>query len=531
MMISTKPRRGMRTTLAAMALLLAATGCASKAERAAEAMNEGVQLAAAGQYGAAAAKFNLAVSLRDDLPALWLARARNLVQLKDYSGAFASYRNALDQDRTNREALDAVSQLALATGDLDLAKDYAGQILALDPNDVNAQLVSGTVSLRRGRLDEAMTTVEKTLTQEPANEAARVLKSRILQRRGDAAAALALIEPIFTAGGGSVDLRRQLVSLYEHDGFGAGLARVAARNAADRPRDVAAQIEWARQLILAGRAAQAATVLGAAHRADPSDATRAQTVAMLLDADVSGADTAHLFAAADAEPSLAVALAQHALSVRDPATAVARLAPMAAARPLDATTTDLHAAYALALAQVGRGAEAARRAAAVLAIDPAEPIALAARAITAIDARNLDGAMRDARIVARDNPGSANAVALLAQIYRLRGDQAAAQATINGAFNDNEEDSAFLALYVGQAIANGKAADAESEVRAFTIRHPASVLGWRLRAQICSAIKDGACVSRARAMIGRLHGQVIALPATPPEEMTAERDAQTVAPQ
>ncbi|RZM07529.1 MAG: hypothetical protein EOP67_73130, partial [Sphingomonas sp.] len=156
MTTTTKPRRRHpHARLAAIALLLAVNGCASKQERAANAMNEGVQLAAAGQYAAAAVKFNLAVSLRDDIPALWIARARNQVQLKDYGGAFSSYRNALDQDRTNREALDAVSQLALATNDLDLAKDYATQILALDPNDINAQLVSGTISYRRGRLDEA----------------------------------------------------------------------------------------------------------------------------------------------------------------------------------------------------------------------------------------------------------------------------------------------------------------------------------------------------------------------------------------
>ncbi|WP_375420731.1 tetratricopeptide repeat protein [uncultured Sphingomonas sp.] len=531
MTTSTKPRHGMRTALAAMALLLAVSGCTSKEELAAEAMNEGVELYTAGQYDAAAAKFNYAVSLRDDIPALWLARARNQIELKDYGGAFGSYRNALDQDRSNREALQAVSQLALATNDLDLAKDYASQILALDPTDTNAQLVSGTVSFRRGRLDEALATVDKTLAREPANEAARVLKSRILQRRGDNAAALALISPIFAAGGGSPDLRRQLVSLYERDGNGIGLARVAERNAAAQPRDPAAQIEWARQLILSGRAARAATVLSAAHRIDSGDATRAQTVAMLLDADVSGADTASLFAAAAAEPSLAIALAQHAIAVRDPAIAIARLAPMAAARPLAAATTDLHAAYALALAQVGRGQEAAQRAAAVLAIDPAEPIALLARAFTAIAARNLDAAMRDARIVARDNPGSPNVVALLAQIYRLRNDQASAEATINGAFNDNEENPAFLALYVAQALTSGKAADVQSEVRAFTIRHPASVLAWRLRAQICTATKDAACVSRARALIGRLHGQQIALPPVPPEEQTAERDLQTAMPQ
>ena len=527
---SKQPAQRLRTSFAALALLLAATGCTSKAQRASDAMNEGIQLNAAGQFAAAAVKFNLAVSLRDDVPALWIARARNQVQLRDYGGAFGSYRNALDQDRTNREALDAVSQLALATNDLDLAKDYATQILALDPSDINAQLVSGTVAFRRGRLDEASAAVDKALAQNSTNETALVLKSRILQRRGDASGALAQIAPIFAAGGGGADLRRQLVSIYEREANGVGLARVAMRNAAEQPRDAAVQIEWARQLILSGRVPRAAAVLRAIHRVDAGDATRALTVAMLLDADVGGADTAALFGSGSSEPSLAVALAQHALAVGDPATAIARLGPLAAARPLTAATTDLHATYAHALARIGRGPDAARRAAAVLAIDPAEPNALGARALVEIATGDLDAARRDARVVARDNPGSTNAVALLAQIYRLSNDRAGADATINGAFNDNEEDSAFLSLYAAQALAAGRAADVQSVMRAFTIRHPASVVAWRLRAQLCAAVKDASCVSRSNAIIARLHGRPTPLPAVPPEEQVAEADLRTGAP-
>ena len=509
---------------ALLALLLATAACSSRAERAAEAMAQGVQLNAAGQYAAAAERFSYAVKMRDDLPALWIARARNQVQMNDYGGAFASYRAALDQDRSNREALDAVAQLSLATNDLDKANDYAEQILALDPSDINAKLMRSTVSFRRGRLDESTEMVDKLLAQDPGNEPARVLKSRILQRRGEPAQALALIAPIFDGGGGTADLRRQLVSIYEREANGRGLLRVAERNARDRPQDANTQIDYAMQLLLNGRMPQAARVLNLVGRIAATDTARDRIVAMLTDADLTPGEVDAMLATLPAvEPSLAIAAAQHAVAENDAAGALARLAPLVAAQPLAVATTDLHAAHALALAQVGQVAEAARRADAVLAIDPAEPGALAARALAQIATRDLNGALRDVRIVARDAPGSPAAASLLAQVYRARRDPGAAAMTITSAFNDNPENSGFLKRYVAQLVATGRTDDAIDIARAFAIRHPASVLTWRLRARLCTRVRDGACVARAQAMDARLHGRAVPMPATPNEEVVAEQ--------
>lgn len=510
---------------AAVAALLAVSACSSKAERAAEAMAEAVQLNAAGQYRAAALKFDRAVQLRDDLPALWIARARNQVQMRNYGGAFRSYRNALDQDRTNREALDAVAQIALAISDLDNAEDYANQILALDPNDMNAQLVRTTVELRRGRLDSASDMVEKALAQDGTNEQARVLKSRILQRRGDAAGALALIAPIFDAGGGSPDLRQQLMSLYQRSADGNGLLRVAERNARDQPRDAASQIAYAKYLLLTRRFPQAATVLDRVHRIEASDATREQTLTMLTDADVPLADVDAMLATLPSpQTSLAIAAAEYGSSHGAGAAARRRLAGLVQAQPLSAGTTDLHAAYAYALVQTGQVADAARRATAVLAIDPDEPIALGARALAEIAGRDLDAALRDARVVARDNPNSASAVALLAQVYRAGGDPGSAASAITSGFNDNQDDAEFLALYVAQLVATGRATDAAMVARSFTIRQSASVLAWRLRAQLSAAAGDPAAAARARGLVARLHGQPVPLPPTPADEQMAQRD-------
>lgn len=516
---------------ALLALVLATAACSSKAQRAADAMQQGIQLNSAGQYRAAAERFNYAVGLRDDIPALWIARARNQVQMNDYGGAFASYSNALDQDRTNREALDAVGQLSLATNDLDKAKDYASQILTLDPTDINAQLMLASVSFRRGRLDEADGMVDKTLKQDPNAEPALVLKSRILQRRGDLVASERLIAPIFDRGGGSADLRRQLVSIYERTADANGLARVAERDAHDRPRDPDVQTMFAKTLLLIGRLPQAAAILNTIHRVAAIDATRDSTVAMLVDADISLDDVNRMLSTlTTVEPSLAIAVAQYALVRGDAYFAERKLAPLVGNAPLSAGNSDLHATYALALARLGRIPEAARRAAAILAIDPEEPAALTARTLTEIAAKNFDAALRDARIVLRDDPGSAGAYALVAQVYQAQGAMLMANSEITSGFNDNNEDPEFLKLYAAQLVANGRAEDAANIVRSFTIRHAASVAAWTMRNQFCRSAKDAACVARTGAIIDRLHGKAVAMPAAPPEEQIAERDLAQGAP-
>ena len=135
--------------------------CSSPAQRAADAQAQAQSLAESGLYAAAAERFDYAVKMRDDLPDLWIMRARNQVKMRDFLGAFASYQSALDLDKTNREALDAVAQLSVATNDMDRAQKYAEQILILDPNDDSALLVKATVLFRRAVCAPSLSTTRR----------------------------------------------------------------------------------------------------------------------------------------------------------------------------------------------------------------------------------------------------------------------------------------------------------------------------------------------------------------------------------
>ncbi len=515
---------GKRRSVVALAVLgLALAGCQSAAERAAAAMAQGQQLAAAGQYVAAQQQFDLAVAARDDLPELWMLRARNQVALADYAGAFASYRNALDQDRTNREALDALAQLTLASNRIDDAKDYAEQILALAPDDPTATLVVATVAFRTGRYDTAADTVAKLLAQSPDNERALVLSSRLEQRRGRYTQAIALLAPIFDKSGGSDELRKQLTDLYSRQSYATGLLAIARRDAADRPQDKVAQRAFGQRLAMVGQYGEAIAALDGAHKLELGDAERAATVRALADAEASPAALATAASGSGTlQPDLILALAEYAIARGDIASAATILSGPSG--PLDTSTADREGALAYIAAATGRIAEARQRAQATLALDAGQPYALMARALAALASNDADAALRDARTVVSDNQQFATGYALLARVLAARGDRMLAEKAFFDANNADRDDPLALRQLAAMLVARGRAADALSYVRSYTIRNPASLAGWTLRQDLCRRTGDAACARRAGSLIARLHGANVVLPPVPADELVGERD-------
>lgn len=511
-------------TIPIAALALALSACQSANERAAAAQAQAQQLAAMGDYRGAQKQFDMAVRLRDDSPDLWIARARNQIQLGNYSGAFGSFRAALDQDRSNREAIDALAQLSLASNSLDDAGRYADQLLAIDPGSLNGRLVRATVALRRGRLDAAEQMTKALLAEQPDQEVVRVLASRVAEQRGDLKQAQALIASIFAQGGGSPDLRRQLAALYQRDYDTRALLTVARREADARSTDRDAQIALARVQLLLGQDDAAAATLAALYKPGADDATRDATVTMLADADVAPARLAAALKRVSApSPALVLAIAEYAVRREDWATARRLLAPYDGQAPT-AATTDAQGALAAALAGSGDAAGATRLANAVLAFDEDQPMALTARATAALAQGDANAALRDARVVLRDDPTSPYAYALLARIYRAQGDTLLADRTLADGARTATDDATMLRLYATMLAQRDRLDEALSLARAFTLRNPLSASAWATRQRLCRAGSDPACAARSTAILAKLHGQTVSVPPPPPEETTGSPD-------
>jgi tetratricopeptide (TPR) repeat protein len=498
--------------------------CSSPAQRAADAQAQAQSLTESGLYAAAAERFDYAVKMRDDLPDLWIMRARNQVKMRDFLGAFASYQSALDLDKTNREALDAVAQLSVATNDMDRAQKYAEQILILDPNDDSALLVKATALFRRGQLNSSQDIVNRVLSDAPDNQTALTLKSRILMWRGDVAGALGAILPIFNRGTGSFDLLQQLATLYGRLSDGRGLLSVAERIAHEQPKDAPFQLAFAKQLFLAGRTAEAASLLNAVHRAAPSNNLRVQTVSMFGDAALSTGQIMRGVATLSApDPSLAAAVVQYGLE-RSEFAVTAPLVHILMARPLTSETAPFYGLYAQVLAQTNHRSDALNLAAATLSIDKGEPSALWAQAIVNLSRHNFPAALRDAQRVISENPSHAYAAKTAAQIFEMANDNLMGDKTLADGFNANKNDAQFFTAQTQQILKRGRTEDALDTARSFTIRNNASVTGWMTRQAVCRAAGKTDCVSRSVAILARLHGRNTPLLSAPPEEVIAQRD-------
>ena len=77
------------------------------------------------------------------------------VQLGAYQDAYYAYDRAHELDRTDVETVSTLAQLALLSGNMDLAEKHAKNLELLRPDHPVIKLAYGYVALKRMDLDEA----------------------------------------------------------------------------------------------------------------------------------------------------------------------------------------------------------------------------------------------------------------------------------------------------------------------------------------------------------------------------------------
>lgn len=137
---------------------------------------------------------NRALILRDDVAEFHIARGRIEYAAGVPTAAFDSYFNALTLDATNPEALQAVSQLGLQTGNIRESLRATDTLVLLNPGDTTALITRGVHSLISNRLDEADGYATRALAANPSSDEAMILRSRIMYLKGRYEDALALLE-------------------------------------------------------------------------------------------------------------------------------------------------------------------------------------------------------------------------------------------------------------------------------------------------------------------------------------------------
>jgi tetratricopeptide (TPR) repeat protein len=521
----TSRRRFRRVLLASTLLALAA--CQSPSEKAGALGAQAQQLFEQQRYWETAFVLQKALKARDDMPELWLLMGRAKIAMGDYPGAYAAYRSALDLDRANREAMAAVAQLSLNRGDFAGADDIATQIQALAPDDVLAALVRGYAALGQQRYDDALGIADGLIKQDGSNVGARVIRSMALERQGRIEEALASLKPV--ADQSSPDLFNQLQRLYERTADPRAVAAVLRRQLAASPQRAELRLGLARQAYMLGMNNEGAAQLAVPMLRSNKDDLRQSAIAVWME---SGAAPAAVIASVASlphdVPGLRLALAQYLLARGMGTEALAQLKDVGP--PANATADDASRQGTLALAEAmtGQQQSAAARAAATLKLDDNEPFALMALARLALARGDTNQALRDARVVLRDNPRLTMAYRLLAEVYVKRDEQQLADRTMDDGAAANPDSGEYLAFNIPRLIAQGDVDQAMDLSRDFTIRNPSSMTGWLTRLQACRKAGDAECVRRGSIIAARLAGKGGAFPAIPENERPTDQPRWTI---
>lgn len=169
------------------------SGCSYvKAHQARAAYGEYQDALAAGDLVQARNALVKLVHTEQDVGDYWIELGKLQLQMADYRGAYDSFSHAHELDRSNVEVLSTMAQMALLSGDLDLANEHADALALVSPSNPVVTDVRGFVALKAGEYDKAEQLADTVLAQSPNEPFAKILKSRVFisEHRLDDAIAL-----------------------------------------------------------------------------------------------------------------------------------------------------------------------------------------------------------------------------------------------------------------------------------------------------------------------------------------------------
>jgi predicted Zn-dependent protease len=420
---------------AATALSLLLGGCSSPEERARQSFSEYQVAAAAGDLFKARIALLQVVAAKDDVSAYWEELAKVQVELGAFNDAYYAYTRAYELDRTNGQILANLTQLALISGNIDLAERHARELELVLPNDPAIKLARGYAALRRRSLDEADRQADALLQMLPYEPGAKLLKARILVARGELDDATSLLEGQLRVKPDDVGSLKALMALYERREDWPAVASVALR-VASLAKDTDARLKAVDAYLRFG------DVPAALRAAQPF--LQPDAPGELVDSvlwlwaerwkDPQAVRTARQLTKA-AGPQQRLAYASYFNEVGHPEYAV-ELVGNKPLMPVTLSNASTNAIIADSMAKMGRTAEAMQVLDAILLLEPNHVYALRARVNLEIRTNSAMAAITDAQRLVVALPKSARDRLLLARAYAAAGNRRQLDRTLWDAFHE-----------------------------------------------------------------------------------------------
>ena len=431
------------------------SGCGYvKSYRAKHAYSRYQAAAAAGdQEGARQALLKL-VQIDQDVPDYWIALGQLQLQLGQYREGYDAFAHAHELDRTNVEVLSVMTQLALLSGQDDLAAEQADALSMLAPNNPVVILQRSDAALHAGDLAKANSGADTLLASTPNDPLARLLKARVLVSEDRADEAIKLLEDQRRVMPSDGFASKGLIAIYRSRGDWLGVARTEMDALRQHPKDTRLALRTIEALLRAGRVDQAGQVTAAflAPGVNP------QLVKAALDTWVSHAPHGAVVPgvaklAEQSSGAQRVVFADYLNQMRKPEMASALLGP--SQLPVTHVNAPLNAAVAQSLALQGRTAEAKALFDQVLMREPDQPEALRDR--SALEARtgNSRQAILDAQRLVTLRPKSGGARLVLARAYLAAKNGREVRRTLWQAFQDLPDDEQVLSALRSVLVSTG----------------------------------------------------------------------------
>lgn len=493
----------------AAAMLLTLVACGSAEEKAAKAAARYDVYYARRDFYSARVEIKRAIGAQDDIPEYWAKLARVELAAGNLLDAYNAYARVIELQPDDEEAIQTMAELSYSGGAFDDSEKFVDQILEKQPRSLRMLLVKGSIAASRQQTGEARAIAEKMLEIDPGNEGGKILLARVLTMGGDRAASIALLEKAVTDDGESVPKLLALLDLYSSTDDFSDAARTFARLFALQPENSELRIEYARMLYERNNPARALDMLGRLSRTHPGDSAIQQQIVDLwsdVGSDRIDVDLVRRFVDQTGNNMMKIALGHLLLDQRRYAEAEAVLRPFIDRGDVTAAKVEADVLYAGALSGLGRGAEALALVDRVLRFDENNPRALLMRVQVSTAAGDLARALRDAQVLARDNPRMTDGRVALAEIYVRRRETVLADAAYASAMKELSDDSDMLEAYVAYLLRTNRSAMALDISKRFSRTNPRAREGWRVRAEMCLKLKNDVCVAEAMQALEQVPG-------------------------
>ncbi|MGE4293818.1 MAG: tetratricopeptide repeat protein [Desulfovibrio sp.] len=191
-------------------LLIVLAGCGSPEERRDEFYKSAQSLYDEGRYAEAKVQVRNAIKVDPEYGQAELLLGKINVKLEDWRSAFGNFTHALEKDKTLHEARLGLVRLQLMNNNMEEARKLVSEVLADQPENTDAALLSAVIRSREGDMDAAQRETEALLAKKPELEEGWAFSALLKMQAGGDAGAVEVLRKGLTHLPKSRNLRLQL---------------------------------------------------------------------------------------------------------------------------------------------------------------------------------------------------------------------------------------------------------------------------------------------------------------------------------